>query len=121
MARTNVGKPQYKRPERKSAARKSVEIQAGNRTRQILLDAELTRRVAKGQTTKMLKGFYMPGKGSAEYARQADSLKQGVIGGSTCKYGFRFTNAGVVYPIINGAVSNSYIATDVDITFQRFY
>ena len=40
MARTNVGKPQYKRPERKSAARKSVEIQAGNRTRQILLDAD---------------------------------------------------------------------------------
>ena len=38
----------------------------------------------------------------------------GSIGGSTCKYGFRFTNAGVVYPIINGAVSNSYIATDVD-------
>ena len=29
-------------------------------------------------------------------------------------YGFRFTNAGVVYPIINGAVSKSYIATDVD-------
>ena len=25
------------------------------------------------------------------------------IGGSTCKYGFRFTNAGVVYPIINGS------------------
>ena len=79
MARTNVGKPQYKRPERKSAARKSVEIQAGNRTRQILLDAELTRRVAKGQTTKLMKGFYMPGKGSAEYARQADALKSGVI------------------------------------------
>ena len=79
MAKTNVGKAQYRKP-KVSAARKTVDIQAGGRTRQILLDAELTRRVAKGQTTKMLKGFYMPGKGSAEYARQADSLKQGVIG-----------------------------------------
>ena len=78
MARTNVGKPQYQKP--KSAARKSVEIQAGGRTRQILLDVDLARRVAKGQTTKMMKGFYMPGKGSAEYARQADALKSGVIG-----------------------------------------
>ena len=41
---------------------------------------DLARRVAKGQTTKMMKGFYMPGKGSAEYARQADALKSGVIG-----------------------------------------
>ena len=78
MARTNVGKPQYQKP--KSAARKSVEVQAGGRTRQILLDVDLARRVAKGQTTKMMKGFYMPGKGSAEYARQADALKSGVIG-----------------------------------------
>ena len=78
MARTNVGKAQYTKP--KSAARKSVEIQAGGRTRQILLDVDLARRVAKGQTTKMMKGFYMPGKGSAEYARQADALKSGVIG-----------------------------------------
>ena len=78
MAKTNVGKPQYQKP--KSAARKSVEIQAGGRTRQILLDVDLARRVAKGQTTKMMKGFYMPGKGSAEYARQADALKSGVIG-----------------------------------------
>ena len=78
MARTNVGKPQYTKP--KSAARKSVEVQAGGRTRQILLDVDLARRVAKGQTTKMMKGFYMPGKGSAEYARQADALKSGVIG-----------------------------------------
>ena len=78
MARTNVGKAQYTKP--KSAARKSVEIQAGGRTRQILLDVDLARKVAKGQTTKMMKGFYMPGKGSAEYARQADALKSGVIG-----------------------------------------
>ena len=78
MAKTNVGKPQYQKP--KSAARKSVEVQAGGRTRQILLDVDLARRVAKGQTTKMMKGFYMPGKGSAEYARQADALKSGVIG-----------------------------------------
>ena len=78
MAKTNVGKAQYTKP--KSAARKSVEVQAGGRTRQILLDVDLARRVAKGQTTKMLKGFYMPGKGSAEYARQADALKSGVIG-----------------------------------------
>ena len=78
MAKTNVGKPQYQKP--KSVARKSVEIQAGGRTRQILLDVDLARRVAKGQTTKMMKGFYMPGKGSAEYARQADALKSGVIG-----------------------------------------
>ena len=35
-------------------------------------------------------------------------------GGNTCKYGFRISNAGSVYPIINGIVSNSYIATDVD-------
>ena len=49
MARTNVGKAQYTKP--KSAARKSVEIQAGGRTRQILLDVDLARRVAKGQTT----------------------------------------------------------------------
>ena len=78
MARTNVGKPQYTKP--KSAARKTVEVQAGGRTRQILLDVDLARKVAKGQTTKMMKGFYMPGKGSAEYARQADALKSGVIG-----------------------------------------
>ena len=78
MTKTNVGKPQYQKP--KSVARKSVEIQAGGRTRQILLDVDLARRVAKGQTTKMMKGFYMPGKGSAEYARQADALKSGVIG-----------------------------------------
>ena len=78
MAKTNVGKPQYTKP--KSAARKSVEVQAGGRTRQILLDVDLARRVAKGQTTRMMKGFYMPGKGSAEYARQADALKSGVIG-----------------------------------------
>lgn len=38
----------------------------------------------------------------------------GSSGGNTCKYGFRFSNAGAVYPIINGTVSNSYIATDVD-------
>ena len=80
LARTNVGKPQYKRPERKTAARKSVEIQAGNRTRQILLDAELTRRVAKGQTTKLMQGFYMPGTGSGEYERQPGALQSGVIG-----------------------------------------
>lgn len=79
MTKTNVGKPNYRKP-KVTAARKTVDIQVGGRTRQILLDAELTRRVAKGQTTKMLKGFYMPGKGSAEYARQAHSLKQGVIG-----------------------------------------
>ena len=78
MAKTNVGKPQYQKP--RSAARKSVEVQAGGRTRQILLDVDLARRVAKGQTTRMMKGFYMPGKGSAEYARQADALKSGVIG-----------------------------------------
>ena len=66
MARTNVGKPQYKRPERKSAARKSVEIQAGNRTRQIWMDADLTRRAAEGPTTKLRHGNYMPGKGPAE-------------------------------------------------------
>ena len=78
MAKTNVGKPQYQKP--KSAARKTVEIQAGGRTRQILLDVDLARKVAKGQTTKMMKGFYIPGKGSAEYARQADALKSGVIG-----------------------------------------
>ena len=78
MAKTNVGKPQYQKP--KSAARKSVEVQAGGRTRQILLDVDLARKVAKGQTTRMMKGFYMPGKGSAEYARQADALKSGVIG-----------------------------------------
>ena len=78
MAKTNVGKPQYQKP--KSAARKSVEVQAGGRTRQILLDVDLARKVAKRQTTKMMKGFYMPGKGSAEYARQADALKPGVIG-----------------------------------------
>ena len=38
----------------------------------------------------------------------------GSNGGNTCKYGFRISNAGTVYPIINGTVSNSYIATDVD-------
>lgn len=38
----------------------------------------------------------------------------GSNGGNTCKYGFRISNAGAVYPIINGTVSNSYIATDVD-------
>ena len=78
MAKANVGKPQYTTPT--SAARKSVEIQAGGRTRQILLDVDLARRVAKGQTTKMMKGLYMPGKGSAEYASQADRLKAGVMG-----------------------------------------
>lgn len=79
MAKTNVGKPDYRKP-KITPARKTVDIQAAGRMRQILLDADLTRRVAKGQTTKLLKGSYMPGKGSAEYARQADSLKQGVIG-----------------------------------------
>ena len=38
----------------------------------------------------------------------------GSNGGNTCKYGFRISNAGTVYPIINGTVSNSYIAMDVD-------
>ena len=77
MAKTNVGKPQYQKP--KSAARKSVEIQAGGRTRQILLDVDLARKVAKGQTTKMMKGFYMPGKGSAEFSRKGDALKSRLI------------------------------------------
>ena len=64
MAKTNVGKPQYQKP--KSAARKSVDIQAGGRTRQILLDVDLARRGAGGQTTEMRRGCYRPGRGSAE-------------------------------------------------------
>lgn len=80
MAKTNVGKPKYTKPKR-TAARKSVEVESeGVRKRSILLDAELTRSVARGQTTKLLKGFYMPGKGSAEYQHQANSLKDGVMG-----------------------------------------
>ena len=64
MARTNVGKPQYKRPERKSAARKSVEIQEGDRTRERWLDGDLTRRGANRQHTKLKKGLDMHGKGA---------------------------------------------------------
>ena len=35
MAKTNVGKPNYKKP-KVTAARKTVDIQVGGRTRQIL-------------------------------------------------------------------------------------
>lgn len=38
----------------------------------------------------------------------------GSSGGNTSKYGFRFSNAGAAYPIVNGAVSNTAVATDVD-------
>ena len=38
----------------------------------------------------------------------------GSSGGNTCKYGFRISNAGAVYSIVNGTVSSVAIATDVD-------
>lgn len=77
-----MGKPKYQRP--KTAARKSVniEVEAG-RQRQILLDVGLAKKAARSKTTQLKKGYYMPGKGSAEYQRQATSLKNGVLGMGT--------------------------------------
>ncbi len=40
----------------------------------------------------------------------------GSSGGNTCKYGFRISNTGAVYSIVNGTVSSVAIATDVDCT-----
>lgn len=61
---------------------------------------------------------FVEGSGALEFtcptSHPTFDIGFGSSGGNTCKYGFRISNAGAVYPIVNGTVSNSYIATDVD-------
>lgn len=72
-----VGRPEF----RKTKTRQAIHIEVGDKTRKVLQNPKQAMAAARAKTTRQLRlGGYTGDRLDAETAKQAESLKNGIMG-----------------------------------------